>query len=102
MFVCEQETAYERRISYWSSDECSSVLGGEGLGSAGSREHRGGHVDGIAYQVAIFDKHQPLVDILGLERHGRCLCEFGAMRAGIAEIFDQLHLRLRVDRKSVV
>src|SRR3546814_3795734 len=36
------------------------------------------------------------VDIAGLERNGRFLGELGAMRAGIAEILDQLHLGLRI------
>src|SRR3546814_3482496 len=39
-FFCKQKTAYEMRISDWSSDVCSSDLGGEGIDKARSERPR--------------------------------------------------------------
>src|SRR3546814_10006632 len=38
MFFCSQNTAYEMRISDWSSDVCSSDLNGDSVGVACSWE----------------------------------------------------------------
>src|SRR3546814_4451553 len=41
VFLCKQKTAYEMRISDWSSDVCSSDLVGPGLGvGAAPVDHR--------------------------------------------------------------
>src|SRR3546814_10822464 len=46
-FCYKQKTAYDVRISDWSSDVCSSDLGVVGLAGQGGRRHqRGGAKDG--------------------------------------------------------
>src|SRR3546814_6140111 len=49
-FFFKQKTAYEMRISDWSSDVCSSDLacgrGDRGAGTAGGRAHGRGHAGG--------------------------------------------------------
>src|SRR3546814_7458860 len=46
---CKQKTAYELRISDWSSDGCSSDLGGAGTGHASTRREalRGPSLTGL-------------------------------------------------------
>src|SRR3546814_1375410 len=41
VFFFKQKTAYEMRISDWSSDVCSSDLDGQGRRRGGERHHRG-------------------------------------------------------------
>src|SRR3546814_18300856 len=50
-FFCKQKTAYEMRISDWSSDVCSSDLPVLGL-SNGARSGLHGFVAGVSRQVA--------------------------------------------------
>src|SRR3546814_6683617 len=40
-FVCKHKTSYDRRISDWSSDVCSSDLGGRSWGSTAGSMKRG-------------------------------------------------------------
>ena len=65
----------------------------ERRGAAAASEQGRGHIDRIAHQIAIFEQDQAAVDILRLERHRTQLREVGADVAGVAEIFDQPHLR---------
>src|SRR3546814_1812829 len=46
MFFFKQNTAYEMRISDWSSDVCSSDLGGTGAGTFARRQDQGPQVQG--------------------------------------------------------
>src|SRR3546814_15382847 len=46
MFFFKQNTAYEMRISDWSSDVCSSDLGGTGAGAFARRQDQGPQVQG--------------------------------------------------------
>src|SRR3546814_14082726 len=106
------------RISDWSSDVCSSdlfldlgdhrresgedrlMIAHESLGATGAREQRRGHVDGVADEVAIFEKDEPAVDISRLERERARLREIGADMAGVTEIFDAPDFRGEIGRAS--
>src|SRR3546814_6819297 len=50
-FFFKQKTAYEMRISDWSSDVCSSDLPAAGLDRFGSREFRREFVGGIGREI---------------------------------------------------
>src|SRR3546814_10339309 len=47
MFFCKQKTAYERRISDWSSDVCSSDLGKLSMTPMGDGVHITGQIGGL-------------------------------------------------------
>src|SRR3546814_12442610 len=103
------------RISDWSSDVCSSdlfldlgdhrresgedrlMIAHESLGATGAREQRRGHVDGVADEVAIFDKDEPAVDISRLPRQGARLLKIVADMDGLALFFADTDIPERVD-----
>src|SRR3546814_6179833 len=62
-FFFKQKTAYELRISDWSSDVCSSDLGvGPAFGGRACGRVRGGRSGGDAHRraaVAARDRHRP-------------------------------------------
>src|SRR3546814_1923143 len=96
VFFFKQKTAYEMRISDWSSDVCSSDLGAVGLqylanGGGRSQARQGGQV---ATRFGVTGTHEHAAghglhreDMTGLDQVGR---------QGIAR-----HRRLYGDRKSV-
>src|SRR3546814_6199639 len=87
-FLLKRKTAYEMRISDWSSDVCSSDLGkighGDEPGAAGADHQRAGADAG--------HQHGGIGDHLGQHRGDQMLPDTG----GRAEQIDQ------EDRKSVV
>src|SRR3546814_2744016 len=82
VFFFKQETAYEMRISYWSSDVCSSDLldaGGAGRTTADDR-HRGvpqqqgfaGHVQGGGWTWRA-PQQRGIVGVVARQQHPRRL-----------------------------
>src|SRR3546814_2879646 len=62
LFFFKQKTAYEMRISDWSSDVCSSDLGG-------ADQRGGGHRQGEDGDQAAVPRDDPVVDdVLGQQR----------------------------------
>src|SRR3546814_5011716 len=59
-FFFKQKTAYEMRISDWSSDVCSSDLKIDVDPAAGSQTPRTGNVDGATFQLT----NVGLVDVI--------------------------------------
>src|SRR3546814_4090640 len=59
LFFCKQKTAYEVRISDWSSDVCSSDLCGYGVALAKNREEV---AQGAEQQHEVTDVAQPGAD----------------------------------------
>src|SRR3546814_14478524 len=78
-FFFKQKTAYEVRISDWSSDVCSSDL-----------------VDAVQDERPKFKRHLARRDIFALEHIRRRLVELAAMRAGEGRKLDQLHRGVRI------
>src|SRR3546814_14847481 len=88
-FFFKQKTAYEMRISDWSSDVCSSDLA----------DHRGGH-----HGDALHDAVERFAGALGglhLERIGRAVGGFGACAPHLTQLrFDRSEER-RVGKECV-
>src|SRR3546814_7027263 len=122
-FLFKQKTAYEMRISDWSSDVCASDLGGTGLGLLGDLLDRavlvggpdlGDLADGVADDETADHgdgEAPPLLDDLavlehevGEGEHAGDGDERGGVRAavqGLAQVVDARRAgRLHQDRKS--
>src|SRR3546814_8543822 len=84
-FFFKQKTAYEMRISDWSSDVCSSDLRADAAADLGHRRGRVRKLIGLA-QPPLGGQAQPVGDMI-VER---------TMHRAIG------HAALRADRKSVV
>src|SRR3546814_8478349 len=73
MFFFKQKTAYELRISDWSSDVCSSDLAGAGEG------------DLLRFQAAVVRRHHGRLGVVVLEQRqqgvgrGGAACHMGQM-----------------------
>src|SRR3546814_6613208 len=67
-FVCKQETAYEMRISDWSSDVCSSDLTSSGLNRRPGKEE----APQCKHQVDLPRELQPLNAIRPAVSDGDC------------------------------
>src|SRR3546814_1040313 len=73
-FFFKQKTAYEMRISDWSSDVCSSDL--QALGEIAAGHHTGGVTTALGIQLEIVDA-QGLRDVVrhrgtAGKAHGKC------------------------------
>ena len=59
-------------------------------------EHGGGDVEAVQIEIAIFDADPAAAHIAAEQRRAALMREFGAMRAGQRQIFDQLHPRIGI------
>src|SRR3546814_6177135 len=91
-FVVKQKTAYEMRISDWSSDVCSSDLGLQSVVQFLQVFHAGveGYRDRLQYDI-VGEGFRPFFN-QGFD------C--GAMRAGVGKEFQHLDLALCIRRLS--
>src|SRR3546814_10065636 len=94
-FCCKQKTAYEMRISDWSSDVCSSDLQKR---DARSTEHSGGIAD--CTTSALWALRENLCAVEGIRHQGAAMLHCRLQQHRHVQAGIRLHLRL--DRKSVV
>src|SRR3546814_1812184 len=90
--VFKQKTAYEMRISDWSSDVCSSDLGTHRFAMIGDRRQLGGQRRAGWIAVELPQCAQ---------RFGRCQCFVEPLQAALVDATDDGENQI-VDRKSVV
>src|SRR3546814_20308188 len=105
-FFFKQKTAYEMRISDWSSDVCSSDLGPEGDGREDREHHRQqreGSVGlefetraGIEYQVADAARH--MLEERPAHADAEDIAERVEAAAGLGEGVDEHRISLRPGR----
>src|SRR3546814_3573290 len=93
-FFFKQKTAYEMRISDWSSDVCSSDLLDDGLGHLGQAAGKAAELVGRQLLAELGEAHQ-----VGEADHG-----VGGGRAQLGGADHRLAVLLAalIDRKSVV
>src|SRR3546814_5858698 len=89
IFFFKQKTAYEMRISDWSSDVCSSDLAGDG------RKEDGGHIE-AAIEKQLGRKDRLVCDAEGDQPNGQAASLLGRVDAIVKGVDAVL------DRKSVV
>ncbi len=94
---------HQFRVLLHGSDDLRQVLphllGQRDIGRrvvAAAREAGDGQVDGVVDLVAQLVADDPAGDVLVLDRLTGLGVEFGAVRAGVAGVFDQLHRRVRI------
>src|SRR3546814_7337368 len=91
LFFFKQKTAYEMRISDWSSDVCSSDLG-EGRGEDQSQPDEGGgdpFLQAIPPDPCADPLKLPSGPVEGIDPHG-CLCgPFGALAGVLLDLLGQ-------------
>src|SRR3546814_9926508 len=95
-FFCKQNTAYEMRISDWSSDVCSSDLGlhapvHEAHAQLGQRLRQ-------QFERALRGRRDDLLGLVDDRAHPVRLATFGARRA---DAFDQLRAPLRAQHHGL-
>src|SRR3546814_3649947 len=64
-FFFKQKTAYEMRISDWSSDVCSSDLGALGGGRGGRRRERQVDAQAVVAQAVVVERYVDPHDVVG-------------------------------------
>src|SRR3546814_1174669 len=94
-FFFKQKTAYEMRISDWSSDVCSSDLGAR-AGSGGPKQYRPLAGEAVLARTARAFLDHPGVDAVRVIIHGDDGDLYAEAMAGL------LHHKKLLDRKSVV
>src|SRR3546814_11478049 len=99
-FLDKQKTAYDRRISDWSSDVCSSDLGSQRYITSERQTRRKCCLDALFGRVGEHTLHAWIVLIFGQPRHR-------AMHSGIAAgmvvappLFQCARMDLAIGRKS--
>src|SRR3546814_3162082 len=102
-FFFKQKTAYEMRISDWSSDVCSSDLVIDLLGlGPGDLRHRRALVRQDGDQSLAFEAAQPLADRRPADPHPCAQLGFrkplARLKDAIEDCFTQLAERLRLNR----
>src|SRR3546814_13925198 len=80
-FFVKQKTAYEMRISDWSSDVCSSDLGGVEPGAAPGVQARVDQAQGLALVVGV------------LAGHAQALLQAAQVEVGARDLAHDRHLR---------
>src|SRR3546814_15960947 len=88
MFVFKQKTAYEMRISDWSSDVCSSDLARRARHQRVFRHYGAGHIL-ERFGGARFDVRGGLFDAQALERRQPADRRFGAEAACGTDVVDE-------------
>src|SRR3546814_4946763 len=84
-FFFKQKTAYEMRISDWSSDVCSSDLSNHEDRPILEAEG-GADIDGLAVVPIVGEPLEPIAIVFGLVAHARCQIEIAGQRIRAADI----------------